>query len=312
MHVVAPSHQTTERFRSERAPYGAVKRAAAQDTTNRRKSVAISRREEVTLYSGEYRGGISAGRRIERFGQRFVGADVTTIPARYRSGPNSPKGVLAAVRVRPGTGEGWVRLRSRTLPWRTTVLTIPLNTVQGPVPPPESIEVRGNLRVRCHDGEVGRLTGIAINLGEGLISDLIVRVRESVMANVSGPTSPMAALLDVRGQEVLLPPSWVVSITQDTNFFGGDEPVLLLNASAEQIGSGMLIRTDGQLVADIWNRWADNPSIAPYAERVSAEAHDGDVTLRGHLPSPRHKATAEQDVWHVLGVLAVHNRITVG
>ncbi|MDE3231196.1 MAG: BON domain-containing protein, partial [Chloroflexota bacterium] len=36
------------------------------------------------------------------------------------------------------------------------------------------------------------------------------------------------------------------------------------------------------------------------------------VTLLGTLPSPRHRASAEQDVWHLAGVLAVRNEITIG
>lgn len=274
--------------------------------------MAISRQEEVTLYSGGIRGGMRAGRRLVRFGQKFSGADVTTIPARYRSGPNSPTGTFVAVRVRPGTGEGWVRLRARTLPWKTAIQTVPLNTVQGPVPPPESIELRGGMRVRSHDGDVGRLTGIAINLNEGLISDLIIRVRDNVVTLANPTPSPIAPLGAVAGQEVLLPPAWVVSITQETNFFGGDEPVLLLNASPEQVASGQFVRTDGQLVADIWSLWGDNPSLYQFADQLSCAARDGDVTLTGRLPSPRHRATAEQDVWHVPGVLAVHNQIVVG
>lgn len=237
---------------------------------------------------------------------------MTTIPAHYRSGPNSPSGVLAAVRVRPGTGEGWVRLRSRPLPWQNVLLTVPLNSVQGAVPPPESIELRGGMRVRCHEGDIGRLTGIAINLGEGLISDLIVHLRGDIAPSLGSTPSPMAPLRQAGGQEVLLSPSWVVSLTQETNFFGGDEPVLLLNASPEQVASGQVIRSDGQLLSDIWDRWGENPSLFTFSEQLGVAARNGSVTLTGHLPTRRHRATAEQDVWHVPGVLAVDNRITVG
>jgi osmotically-inducible protein OsmY len=38
---------------------------------------------------------------------------------------------------------------------------------------------------------------------------------------------------------------------------------------------------------------------------------DGKATLLGAVPSPRHKATAEQDAWHVPGVFAVSNELIV-
>ena len=38
---------------------------------------------------------------------------------------------------------------------------------------------------------------------------------------------------------------------------------------------------------------------------------DGEATLLGTVPSARHKATAEQDAWHVPGVFAVNNDLIV-
>jgi len=38
--------------------------------------------------------------------------------------------------------------------------------------------------------------------------------------------------------------------------------------------------------------------------------HDGIVRLRGEVPTARHKASIEQDVWHVPGVNGVRNELT--
>jgi osmotically-inducible protein OsmY len=111
----------------------------------------------------------------------------------------------------------------------------------------------------------------------------------------------------------LLSPAWAVSTTREPASLPlwRATTVLLLNASAEQIGAATRVRSDGQLAHDVAEAWGENPALAPYTGRLSAEAHDGDVTLGGTLPSPRHRATAEQDAWHVAGVLAVHNLIRV-
>ena len=54
-----------------------------------------------------------------------------------------------------------------------------------------------------------------------------------------------------------------------------------------------------------------NPALVPYTGRLRVDVRDGDVALRGTLPSVRHRAAAEQDVWHVLGVFSVRNDIVV-
>jgi len=112
----------------------------------------------------------------------------------------------------------------------------------------------------------------------------------------------------------MLPPAWVVSSTHESSGFpfGSGSSRLMLDASAEQIAAGLMLRSDGALAAAIWEILDINPAIAPFTPRVQVLVHDGDVTLRGMLPSPRHRASAEQDVWHVPGILAVHNEIAIG
>ncbi len=71
------------------------------------------------------------------------------------------------------------------------------------------------------------------------------------------------------------------------------------------------MRGDGDVTTNIWNILDANPALAPYTGRLRVHVTDGDVTLLGTLPSIRHRASAEQEVWHVPGVFSVHNEITV-
>ncbi|HEX8995328.1 MAG TPA: BON domain-containing protein [Ktedonobacterales bacterium] len=192
--------------------------------------------------------------------------------------------------------------------------TIPINSTQAPAPTPDALELRGNMRVQCHEGYVGRLQGLVIDTREGLVSDLIVHVRGNPLADVDLSTDPMFKLVDVQGQEALVSPMWAVSVAESASMlpFVAPELTLRLDATVEQIASATLLRTDGQLTASVWQILSENPAIAPYLARLRVVVRDGEVTLLGSLPTPRHKASAEQDVWHLPGVLAVRNEITTG
>jgi osmotically-inducible protein OsmY len=48
------------------------------------------------------------------------------------------------------------------------------------------------------------------------------------------------------------------------------------------------------------------------AEKVSVEAHAGEITLRGTVSSLREKDEAERTAWSAPGVHRVDNRIVVG
>jgi hypothetical protein len=269
--------------------------------------------EEALLNSARGLGGARATRRIFRFGQRLTGELVPTVPARFRGGPGSPSGRLVAVRLRPATGEGWIRLRASGLPGRRPIRTIPLSARQQPAPTPDSVDLREGSLVRCHDGYVGRLVGVTYDTHSGAVLDLVVRVRGNVAGAVSSSRQPLASLQRVAGHEVLLSPAWAVSTIRESGSlpFIGSRTILLLNASAEQVASGALVRTDAQLVADLLERWSENPALSAFPGQLDAVAHDGSVTLLGTLPTPRQRATAEQDAWHVDGVLAVRNEIQV-
>lgn len=256
--------------------------------------------------------GDQPARRIIRFGQRISGQLLPTAPLRARGVDDSSLGRLKGVRLRARGHEAWLRLSASEL--SREMRTIPINSTQAPAPTPDALELRGSMRVRCHEGYVGRLQGFVIETHEGLISDLIVHVRSDALADVALSTDPMFKLVNVQGQEALVSPTWAVSVAQSTSVlpFVAPDLTLHLDATVEQIASAALLRTDGQLTASVWQILSENPAIAPYLARLRVHVRDGEVTLLGSLPTPRHKASAEQDVWHLIGVLAVRNEIVTG
>lgn len=276
--------------------------------------VAIRGPEDEAMRSGDMNDEENATRQIFRFGQKIRGDNVPSVPARYRGGPGGPAGRVVAALLRPSSGEIWLRIRPSDAPWQRQVRTIPLNSDQPTTPTPESVELHGGVRAFCHDGYVGRLEGFVLDTHAGLAQQIVLRIRSNVLADVDNPSEPLFKLVEVSGQLLMLPPAWVISFTHESSGFpfGSGSSRLTLDASAEQVASGLLLRSDGELATAIAIIWEDNPAIAPYTGQLRILVRDGDVTLRGTLPSPRHRASAEQDVWHVAGVLAVHNEITTG
>ncbi len=260
----------------------------------------------------------SAGpqRRVLRFGQQVRGDDIANISLRLRTGMASPSGRLEGVALLPAASQAWLRLSKRgRLPWqRRPPLVVPLGPTQPEQPPQEAVELRGGLRVRCHDGYVGKLEGLTVDAASGHVLDLLVRVRGDVLAEVETAASPFAKLVPLAGQVVTVPPAWLRRVATDKGAgpLSPDEPIAHLDASPEQIASGMLIRSDGDITTDIWRMFEENPAIAPYLERITVAVLDGSVSLRGTVPSPRHKLTVEQDIWHVPGVFSVSNNLRVG
>lgn len=140
-----------------------------------------------------------------------------------------------------------------------------------------------------------------------------MRVRSNVLADVETNVDPINALLRVSGQQVLVPTSWAVSTTRETNSipFRGTAPTLLLDASPEQIAAGTVLRSDSQLAGDILAIWNENPALLHNTAGMQVVVRDGKATLLGTVPSPRHRVAAEQDAWHVPGIFAVSNDLTI-
>jgi BON domain-containing protein len=276
--------------------------------------VAIGNPYNGRAFDEQNMNGWRSARHVLRFGQKILEDDVPTVPARYR-GIDTPLGTLVGGRVRPASGELWLRLRPTELRRRMNrgMLTVPLSGAQSPAPTPDALELRSNMRVYCHDGYIGRLEGVAIDPSAGVAIELIVRIRGNVMAGVRTATSPMASLIGLGGQRLLVPPSWVHSTKVEPSDvpFRGPSVSLHLDASAEQVASGTRLRTDEEIAADVWAILVANPAVGPYAGDLQVAVHDGNVTLQGQLPSPRHRASAEQDIWHVPGVFGLRNNVRV-
>jgi hypothetical protein len=251
-------------------------------------------------------------RRILRFDSKIRGGDIPSVPARYR-GVSGPSGSLRDVRLRPRTGEGWIRLRlaAGLLGLKHETRVYPLSADQPPTPPPDVVTLQGGMRVMCHDGQVGELRGIMLDADTGAVLNLLVHVRGDVVASVESITNSLASLLKVAGRELLVPPAWAGAVkTEADRLFGGGE-MLHLDATAEQIAACPQFRPDNQVAGDILAILDANPAIGPHLARVRVSVHDGSVTLRGTLPAARLRASAEQDVWHVPGVLALNNEIEI-
>lgn len=263
------------------------------------------------LFSERSLGGDAPARRVLRFGGRVRAGDLPTVPARYRGGLGGPDGVLVGIQLRTRTGEVWCRLRAPRPLSRATRM-VPLNSIQPGTPTPDALTLRRNMRVDCQSGEVGRLEGIAVDLRTGLATGLLVRVRGDVDADVSRPTDALAPLLPVAGQRFLVNPAAATKVDK----IAGPFPLtpsrmrLMLAASAAQVAHSLALRPDAALKASAWDILSDNPALAPFLAQVRVEVRDGTVILLGTLPSVRHKLSAEQDVWHVPGVLAVQNEIS--
>ena len=255
-------------------------------------------------------------RRLYRFGQHITGRDIFSAEMRRRLGGDGPSGKLIGARLRPSAAEVWLRLRPTDLRnrWKRLIRIVALNTTQSSSPTPDSVELRGGMSIRCHEGYIGRLEGLVLDVQAGLAQELVVRIRSDVLADVENSTSPLYHLFNLRGQRVALSPAWAVSSSRAPSSLPlkGDSYTLFLDASAEQVASATVVRGDGELTSAIWDILGHNPALSPSLGGLRVVVRDGDVTLLGALPSIRHRASIEQDVWHVPGVLAVHNEITVG
>jgi hypothetical protein len=267
--------------------------------------------ETGRMFSERTVGGELPTRQVLRFGARVSLGDVRTLPGRSRSGAGGPSGVLAEARLRARAGEIWCRLRPAR-PFARGVRTLALNTTQPPTPTPDALELRRGMRVWCASGAVGKLMGVVVDRGTGLAVGLVVRVRGDVEAEATWPTAPLWPLLPVAGQTMLLPPAWATNVEKTEGAFPplGGEARLILDASASQVAHSLVLRPDADLLAGIWAVLDANPAISPLMGGVRVNVRDGMVTLLGTVPTTRHRLSAEQDVWHVPGVLGVRNELS--
>jgi hypothetical protein len=265
------------------------------------------------MFSERSLGGAGPSRRVVRLGARVDLSDIETIPPRHRPSMGGPRGVLVSARLRSRTAEVWCRLRDAR-PFARAVRTIPLDAAQPPTPTPDALDLRHGARVDCDGGVVGHLESLVIATRTGRVTELVVRVRSDVEADVSRPNDPLAPLVSVAGLRMLVPPTWATraEAAKAALPFMPAAHRLQLQASASQIAHGVALRSDAALEADVWRILALNPAVEPSLGRLRVVVREGVVTLLGALPTGRHRLSAEQDVWHVPGVLDVHNEITAG
>lgn len=269
--------------------------------------------DEGSIFSERGPGSRRPALSILRLGARVRAADLpSTIPSRYLGGVGGPNGILAGARLRARVGDIWLRLRPPRL-WSRSVRTIPMNSAQPPTPTPDAVELRRGMRIDCRGGYVGRLQGLVMDTQRGVATELLVRVRGDVEADIQRPTDPLVSLLGLRGQRVLVPPSWVTKADRVAGAwpFLPAASRLILDATAAQVASSLVLRDDAELTANVWIILAANPAIEPFTQHLRVAVSDGAVTLLGSVPTSRHRLSAEQDVWHVSGVLAVHNELIV-
>jgi hypothetical protein len=269
-----------------------------------------------TDFVGFGAGRMRSVRRVLRLGAKLGNEDMPSVASRYR-GVGGPSGKLVGVRLLPTTGEVWLRLDRRRpgsrAPWKHEVWTLALNGGQAPTPTPDAIELVRDMRVSCHDGYIGRLKGLTIDSEAGLAMELMVQVRNDVLAEVDLPTSPLAPLLPSTGKLLLLAPRMATKTERTPSAlpFGGPELALHLDASVEQIASASVLRRDEDIAADILAMLNANRAFDPYTPNLRVSVSDGEVALAGRVPDARLRASIEQDVWHVQGVFAVHNELRV-
>lgn len=268
--------------------------------------------DEHPVNTERLQGSTAPLRRVFRFNQKIVGADLPCVPARYRTGPDSPSGRLTGVHLRPATGDLWLTLRSGGMPGNGRSRVVAVNPTQPESPTPDALPLKDGMRVRCAEVAIGKLEGLAIEVRSGVAGDLLVHVRNNILGELQTNSSPMSLLLPLAGRSILLSPAWVHAIAHQPGALGfGDEPLLDLHAEIEQVASATVLRPDADLASNVNSILGENPALAPLLTHISVQVQDGTVQLQGTVPSARHRASAEQEVWHVPGVLAVRNGLSV-
>lgn len=251
-------------------------------------------------------------RGVLRFGQRLTRDALPFALRSEGSGVGDAIGTLVGAQLTKDARDVWLRLGAGGLFRSEKYQTIHIYGDGSAEPSQDSLLLHDGMRARCHEGDVGKLEGLALDLRTGEALGLLLHVRSDVLAAMAKPSDPYQYLLPLAGQRILLPPTWMrsVSRTKAALPFLPDDETLHLDASVEQVASATVVRDDADLEADILRILEENVALAPLLARISIEVRDGVVRLRGEVPTARHKASIEQDVWHVPGVNDVRNELT--
>lgn len=258
--------------------------------------------------------GVSAGApvsRVLRFGQRITRDDLPFALQTGGSGVESAFGTLIGAHVTKDASDIWLRLGIGGLLRPTKYQTIHVYGSGPEDAPRDGFLLHDDLRVRCHEGYVGKVDGLALDLRTGEALGLLLHVRSDVLSAITRASDPYYHLLPLAGQRILIPMAWMRSIghAKAALPFLPIEETLHLDASVEQVASATVVRADADLEADVIQILEENIALAPLLARISIQVREGVVRLRGEVPSERHKASVEQDVWHVPGVNGVRNEL---
>src|SRR5262249_32306145 len=142
--------------------------------------------------------GASSGaplRHVLRFGQRMTRDDLPFALQAEGSGVDGGIGTLVGALLTKDASDVWLRLGAGGLSRTRRYGTIHVYGA-GPVgPPPDVGSLHGALRVRCHEGYIGKLEGLALELRSGEAQGLLLRVRSDVLAAITKASDPYYQLL---------------------------------------------------------------------------------------------------------------------
>lgn len=251
---------------------------------------------------------------VLRLGSRVRLSTIPSIPQRLRPRVTYLSGRLGMIYLGASTGEVWCRLNDglNGQIWppsirRSPARTIPLNDKQEPSPTIDAIDLHPQMSVDCRDGHVGKLEGLVIESLTGIANGLLVQVRDNIQEELSGPSDPRMPLTRISGRHVMIPPVWSKAPEAITHSLGLTRYLMRIDATAAQVSQCLVLRDDGQIAQDVWDILSNNKAVAPYLGDFRVQVHDGTVTIAGPPISPRLRASVEQDIWHVSGVLNVRN-----
>jgi len=249
---------------------------------------------------------------VLRFGQRMTRDDLPFALQAGGSGVEGAIGTLIGAQLTKDASDVWLRLGVGGLLRPTKYQTIHVYGSGPDEASPDGFMLHDDLRARCHEGYVGKVEGLALDLHNGEALGILLHVRSDVLAAISRAADPFYQLLPLAGQRILVPPAWMRSVSRAKAAlpFLPDEETLQLDASVEQVASATVVRADADLEADIIQILEENPAAAPLLARISIHVRHGVVLLQGEAPTPRHIASIEQDVWHIPGVNGVRNEMT--
>lgn len=249
---------------------------------------------------------------VLRLGTNVRLGAITSLPERYRVRASQLNGKLNIIFVQPASGEGWCRLSGGVggQIWPPSIMrvearTFPLNDRQPSTPPPDSIDLHPHMLVECKEDYVGKLTGTVVEAATGLITALLLQVRTDIAEIITSYGDPMRVLVPHVGQLLMIAPAWIRE--PDANNHANGAARLKLNATVAQVASSLVLRGDGEMLQEVWDILGKNPAVTPYLSELRVTVHDGTVTIAGRSLSPRLRASIEQNIWHIPGVLNVRN-----